>query len=231
MLPIAMLLLCWAMASQRAIPQTTPPAAAQSPAHFEEADGYLIAEAEQYHDQQLDTKRRWARLPLEVASAGPDADLLPGASASAGRYLQVLPDTRRTHDDPLVAGENFSNQPGQIAVLHYRVRVRNPGRYYIWVRAFSTGSEDNGIHVGLDGDWPESGRRMQWCEGKRRWRWESKQRTQANHCGEAGRIYLDIATPGQHTVMFSMREDGFRFDQWIMTRNASFSPPADGPSR
>ena len=31
--------------------------------------------------------------------------------------------------------------------------------------------------MGLDGKWPESGQRLQWCEGKRSWQWESKQRT------------------------------------------------------
>ena len=31
--------------------------------------------------------------------------------------------------------------------------------------------------MGLDGKWPKSGQRLQWCEGKRSWQWESKQRT------------------------------------------------------
>ncbi len=199
---------------------------------LEETNGFLMVEAEQFHEQQRAEKRRWVTLPAEASSAGlAEDDLLPSTSAGAGAYLQVLPDTRRTHGDKLIAGENFSNEPGLMAVLHYRVRVRNPGRYYIWLRAYSTGTEDNGIHVGLNGEWPESGRRMQWCDGKRSWRWESKQRTQANHCGEEGKIYLDIATAGEHTVMFSMREDGFRFDQWLMTKDAQFVRPQDGPSQ
>ena len=60
------------------------------------------------------------------------------------------------------------------------------------IRAHSTGSEDNGLHVGIDGTWPETGRRLQWCAGKRTWRWESKQRTAEVHCGEPYRIYLDV---------------------------------------
>jgi hypothetical protein len=120
---------------------------------------------------------------------------------------------RVTHDDKLINGENFSNQPGEMAVLHYRVQFSTPGRYYVWVRAYSSGPEDNSIHAGLDGVGPASGARMQWCESKNAWRWESRQRTEKNHCGEPGKIYLDVTTAGWHTVSFSMREAGFQFDQ------------------
>ncbi len=53
------------------------------------------------------------------------------ADASGGAYLEILPDTRRTHDDPLVTGENFSDEPGRLAVLHYIVHFDTPGRYYV----------------------------------------------------------------------------------------------------
>ena len=85
------------------------------------------------------------------------------------------------------------------------------------VRTFSTGTEDNGIHIGIDGYWPESGQRMQWCEGKSQWTWESKQRTDSIHCGEPMKIFLEIIKPGLHTIQFSMRENGFTFDKFVLT--------------
>ena len=94
------------------------------------------------------------------------------------------------------------------------VSITNPGQYFVWIRAYSTGTEDNGIHVGIDGSWPDSGRRMQWCEGKNAWTWASAQRTADQHCGSPGPVWLDIAEPGLHTVMVSMREDGFEMDAW-----------------
>jgi hypothetical protein len=110
------------------------------------------------------------------------------------------------------------------------VYFHTPGRYYVWVRAYSTGSEDNGLHVGLNGTWPASGQRLQWCEGKNSWRWESKQRTQKQHCGEPHKIYLDIEEPGVHVVSFSMREDGFEFDKWFATTDRGMERPEDeGP--
>ncbi len=58
---------------------------------------------------------------------------------------------------------------------------------------------------------------MQWCEGKNQWTWESKQRTDSIHCGEPKKIFLEIIEPGLHTIQFSMREDGFAFDKFVLT--------------
>ena len=117
-----------------------------------------------------------------------------------------------------------------MAVVHYRVKINQPGRYYVWVRAYSTGSEDNGLHVGMNGLWPESGQRMQWCVGKNTWRWDSKQRTNAQHCGVPYQIYLDIESPGIYDIQFSMREDGFEMDQFLLTLNRDFIPDNPAPA-
>ncbi len=70
---------------------------------------------------------------------------------------------------------------------------------------------------------------MQWCTGKNSWKWENKQRTDKNHCGE-GKISLDVPSAGEHTISFSLREDGFEMDKWLMTKNASYSPTGAGPA-
>ena len=88
----------------------------------------------------------------------------------------------------------------------------------------STGTEDNGLHVGLNGTWPESGQRMQWTK-KKEWAWGSKQRTEEVHTGVAGILFLEIPKAGEHTIHFSMREDGFEFDSWLMTQDADFKAP------
>ncbi|MBN2314415.1 MAG: DUF5060 domain-containing protein, partial [Sedimentisphaerales bacterium] len=199
---------------------------------FEEVDGQVAVEAEHFAVQTETEKRQWYITTTDrTPDVSPDGDENHADSASGGAYLEILPDTRRTHDNKLIQGDNFSNEPGKMAVLVYPVHFNTPGRYYVWVRAYSTGSEDNGLHAGLDGVWPESGQRLQWCEGKRSWRWESKQRTQKEHCGEPYKIYLDIEQPGLHTIEFSMREDGFEFDKWLMTTNRDFTRPAGkGPA-
>lgn len=201
-----------------------PAAPAAEKAH-EESNGRVLIEAEDFHSQEKTEKRRWYLTTLkETPQVEPDGDPSHAAGASGGAYLEALPDTRRSHSDKLIHGENFAAVPGSVAVLNYRVRFHTPGRYYVWVRAYSTGTEDNGLHVGLNGQWPESGQRLQWCDGKRSWRWESKQRTEANHCGEPGKIFLDVPAPGLHTVSVSMREDGFEFDQMLLTLDPDHKP-------
>ncbi|NNJ27737.1 hypothetical protein [Alienimonas chondri] len=211
-----------------AIAQEPPDAAtAGAETAILERDGLIVAEAEDFFQQTATDKRAFYLTTQDATpTVAPDGDPNHAATASGGAYLEILPDTRRTHGDKLIKGENFSPDPGKLAVLSYKIRVETPGRYYVWVRAFSTGTEDNGLHVGLDGEWPESGQRMQWCEGKQTWRWDSLQRTEANHCGEPHRIYLEIEEPGEHVVQFSMREDGFEFDRWLMTTDRDFARPA-----
>ena len=198
----------------------------------QEQDGMVAVEAEHFVSQEKTGVRAFhITTPTQHPVADSDGDEPHWIGASGNAYVEVLPDTRRNHSEKLTGGVNFSNVPGKLAILNYKVHFNNPGRYYVWVRAYSTGSEDNGLHVGIDGTWPEHGQRMQWCVGKHSWWWESKQRTKKVHCGVEDEIYIDVPTAGEHTISFSMREDGFEFDRWLMTRDRDFQRPTDaGPA-
>jgi hypothetical protein len=143
----------------------------------------------------------------------PDPDGSHHSSASGQSYLELLPDTRVTHGDQLRSGSNFWSSGGQGPAISYSVNFPEAGRYIVWVKAYSTGTEDNGIHVGVNGRYPGSGERIQWCSGKNKWTWSSAQRASNNHCGKPRTIYLDIPFAGANTINFSAREDGFEFDQ------------------
>lgn len=198
---------------------------------FGEKDGLLVIEAEHYFAQDKADLRAWhLTTATQQFKASNDADGAHVQGASGGAYLEILPDTRHHHGHKLISGENFSPTPGKMGILSYKAHFTSPGRYYVWVRAHSTGGEDNGIHVGIDGTWPESGQRMQWCAGKNTWHWESRQRTEKQHCGEPYKIYLDIPEAGEHVISFSMREDGFEFDKFLLTKDRKFSrPEGTGP--
>ena len=194
-----------------------------------ELNGLLAVEAEEYNSQSLTDKRKWYELSENsIRTPGPDPDSNHSSSASGGKYMEILPDTRVTHDD-LMNSNNFNGEPGQNAIISYKTYFNTPGRYYVWARCYSTGTEDNGIHIGINGTWPESGKRIQWCEGKNRWTWSNKQRTEDQHCGLPFQIYLDIPEPGFYKIAFSMREDGFELDKWIMTNDRAFIPDGKGP--
>ncbi len=207
-----------------------PPPLAPADLVFAEQGGLVAVEAEHFFQQELAGNRAWyLTTPHSHPKLTPDTDGTHVAGASGGAYLEALPDSRWTHDEPLVHGENFSNEPGRMAVLSYRVRFATPGRYYFWARIYSTGGEDNGLHVGLNGQWPESGRRWQTIK-KDAWQWDSRQRTEQVHVGVPGQLYLEVPAAGDHVVQISMREDGFEIDKWLMTTDANYVPAGMGPA-
>ncbi len=192
-------------------------------------DGFAIVEAEDFVSQEIDDVRKWYVIDSEALEAGLVEEVYGGASN--GKYIQVLPDTRKTHDDVMDVDVNFCGEAGVKAIVGYDVEFAKAGRYYIWVSCYSTGTEDNGIHVGFDDRWPESGVRMQWCANKNQWAWENRQRTEEEHCGIPGQIWLDIPAPGTYRVKFSMREDGFAFDRFAISDKWDVTDKADKMGR
>lgn len=196
---------------------------------FNEVDGIVAVEAEHFAAQDIADVRAWYRVEEnQVPDVQPDPDGPHLMGASGGSYIEALPDSRATHDDKIVNGESYFSKPGAAGVLTYNVYIHHPGRYHVWVRHLSTGSEDNGLHVGLDGQWPESGQRWQTTQ-KRKWAWESRQRTDEVHTGVRYKLYLDIDQPGDHRIHFSVREDGFEFDKFVLASNRDYVPDGRGP--
>ncbi len=196
-----------------------------------ETGGLVVIEAENYDEVETDGPRQWLlTTPSMTPSAGADPDPNHAEGASGSAYLEALPDTRVTHSDPIMGGTNFFGRGGQGPALTYNVRFTGTGRYIIWMRAYSTGTEDNGAHVGLDGEWPTSGERVQWCAGKNQWTWSSAQRDAGGSaCGRPRSVSLMITEPGMHQITVSMREDGFEFDKLILAADESFEPEGAGP--
>ncbi|MBW2528996.1 MAG: hypothetical protein JRI23_32770, partial [Deltaproteobacteria bacterium] len=201
---------------------------------YHEVDGLVAVEAEHFEaNDDHGTPRAWYLTTTSVdPGITPDPDGPHADSASNSAYVEGLPDTRVTHSDPIAEGESIFNDVGTGPTLTYRVYFDNPGTYYVWVRSYSTGTEDNGIHAGIDGTWPVTGERVQFCSGKDQWTWSSNQRDSGSppsSCGVPNTITLDVATAGEHVIAFSMREDGFEFDKWIMTADVSYVPSGAGP--
>jgi hypothetical protein len=202
--------------------------------NYVELDGMVAVEAEHFVSQSNDEIRRWYVTTADtVAPDLPDPDGHHAASASEGAYIELLPDNRTNHDEVLIrftdpnTDANFSPIPGDMAVLSYPIYFNTAGVYVFWARAFSTGPEDNGLHVGIDGDWPDSSSRVQLCPGKYQWTWSSAQRRDHNHCGEPLTILVSVPSPGMHTIMLSMREDGFELDKFILTKDFNFVPEGE----
>lgn len=193
--------------------------------NYSEINGQVTIEAEDFSSQHLDNKRRWITVLSQQASHPYADNDQPHHQGSSGiGYIELLPDTRTNHNEKLIVGENFSDKPGTSSILSYPVYFNTPGKYYVWARAYSTGTEDNGIHIGLNGDWPNTSSSLQFCKGKHQWTWSSAQRVKSNHCGTSNTIFFNIKKAGTHTIQLSMREDGFELDKLILTQDPHFIP-------
>ena len=196
---------------------------------FAEKGGLVAIEAEHFTQQDLTEKRAWYLTTQEnTPDSQSDGDPSHIEGASRGAYLEILPDTRRNHGEKLIGGENFSNEPGKLAVLSYPVHFETPGTYWLWARAHSTGSEDNGIHFGIDNTWPETAQRWQTIV-KNQWHWMSAQRTLKVHRGVPGILTLEVPSAGVHTIHVSMREDGFELDKILLVNRKDYAPEGLGP--
>ena len=186
----------------------------------------MQVEAENYHFKTNNNSTRDWYLRSKNHSVPFSDETIEDHSGSANghAYIEALPDTRVTHDDKLIQGDNFYPIAGVGGIVSYKVKITNPGTYYVWGRAYSSGGEDNGIHVGVDKKWPESGARMQWCKGKNKWTWSSAQRVPENHCGVPQTITLHFEKKGDYIISFSMREDGFELDTWVLAKSKDFIP-------
>lgn len=196
---------------------------------FAEKSGIVAIEAEHFTKQERAQKRAWYLTTKDLTpEVQPDGDPSHIAGASGGAYLEILPDTRRSHDDKLVREENFTEKAGSIAVLSYPVHFETPGTYWIWARVHSTTSEDNGLHFGINGRWPDSARRWQTII-RRKWHWKSAQRTKEVHVGVDGILTLEVPSAGVHTIQVSMREDGIALDRILLANRKDFVPEGLGP--
>jgi hypothetical protein len=202
--------------------------------NYVEKDGFVAVEAEHFAAQAKDEIRQWYITdantpPADVA----DIDGNHAKGSSGGSYIEILPDNRTNHDEALIhytdseTDANFAPVPGSMGVLSYPIYFNTAGLYVFWARAYSTGAEDNGLHVGINGTWPEASARVQLCPGKYQWTWSSAQRRSHNHCGEPLTVLVSIPSPGLHTIMLSMREDGYELDKFIMTTDFNFVPEGE----
>ena len=144
------------------------------------------------------------------ARGGQDWESVSPGHSSAGEALQALPNTgvNRVQDYVTTAPH-----------LGYRAVFQNAGRYFVWVRARGTNGSNDSLHIGLNGQALSSGERVE--EIFDYWNWTST-------INAGGRVYVDVPSPGEHTVDVWMREDGTVIDKLLLTTDTDFVPEGQG---
>ncbi len=159
------------------------------------SEGLHVLEAEQFDASEPADGQAW-----EIKT---DISGFQGAGA-----VVAGPDRKQVVEAP---GRGTS--PG----LVYGVRFDEPGTYYVWVRVWADGTEDNSVHLGLDGAPQRSSLRIE-TQRYDRWQWTSDIR------GRRDRASLEVERPGLHSLHLWMREDGMYVDQILLSRDPDFEP-------
>lgn len=200
-------------------------------AEVRRTDDYVavVIEAESF-DSKDD---RWVETDATTPQIEDDPDGNHSDGAVGGRYLELLPDVRVTHQDPFGPPQGYWPRAGDGPTAHYSVDFPEAGVYHVHLRGYVTGTEDNGIHVGLDGDWPASGARLQMCgKSLQTWFWSSNQRESGGKsCGVPYTIWLTVDEPGVHDVVLSAREDGFEVDRFMLVKDLSGNTKSCAPEK
>jgi len=106
--------------------------------------------------------------------------------------------------------------------MQYRVQFTTTGTYYVWLRAWAIDTNDNSVHVGLNGQASPTADRMS-VGTYGSWAW-----VRTTMDGPVATIVVSSA--GTHTLNVWMREDGIRIDRILLSTNSSFIPTGAGPS-
>jgi hypothetical protein len=174
-------------------------------------------EAENFYVQRKTDSRHWhLGSKNHTPSIGPDSDPSHVLGASEDAYLELLPDGRQKDADGINSKNSICGEPGVKAILGYKFKVDAPGRYYVWIRAYAVDGDDNTLHVGLNEQWPESGKKMHFT-GKE-WKWSNTQRETKEP------IFIDVTAAGVNELQLSMREDGCEIDRIVMTKDKDYVP-------
>lgn len=193
-------------------------------------DDYIALVVEAEDDESRG--ERWVLTNSQTGTQENDPDGNHSDGAAGGAYIELLPDMRVTHDDEFGPPTAYWDTPGTGPQAVYPMTFPEAGRYYVHIRAYSTGTEDNGIHVGLNDNWPQSGARMQFCTAGRGWQWSGRQRDSGGvgPCGAEKTIWVTVEEPGEHRFMISAREDGFEADKIMLIKDLTDNTRICSPS-
>ncbi|MBI4357899.1 MAG: hypothetical protein HY584_01245, partial [Candidatus Omnitrophica bacterium] len=166
---------------------------------FRERGGLVVVESEHPHEKIARIGQSWQ---LQTSLTG----------YSGEGYLYAGPDSGVRRDTGYT-----TNSPE----LRYNFYLQSTGTYYVWVRGRATNGSNNSVHVGLDGLATTSSDRIVLTT--------YNVFTWSKNTLDNVRASLEIASPGFHTLNVWMRDDGFRFDKILITKDPNFVPQELGP--
>ncbi len=166
-----------------------------------DADGLISMEAENYHFEVPKGDHHWAI-----------ADVPSSKGASGDKMVQVLPNSGTN-----LAGTEIENSPR----MDFDINFVKTGTHYVWIRGWSSDSDDNSVHVGMNGNMISTADKLEFPNTSA-WEWSKSTMDGAD-------AEINIPSTGVNTLNIWMREDGTRLDKIVLTANAGYVPSGTGP--
>jgi PKD repeat protein len=171
---------------------------------FLESDGLVVMEAENYHATVERSGDSWLE-SIDPTGFSGDAAMASGPDDG----------TRVRTDVANIAPE-----------MSFDVEFTTTGTYYIWLRAWAPDIRGKAMFAGLDGvianDGIAAGGSGSWGDGVGEWTW-------SNTGKRATPVFVDVTTPGVHTIQVWMGDDGVIVDKVILSTDPLFVPVDLGP--
>ena len=161
---------------------------------FQEKDGKLVMEAENYDSAVGRSPHSWKTLKDKTGYSG------------TGGFIYADPNTGVSITSDIV---NKSPE------TTYQVAFSTSGTYYLWVRTWAANGGDDSLHMGINKQVKSSSDNIDVAQNST-WSW-------GNRDTGGSRLSLYVPAKGLYTINVWMREDGVRLDKIFLTKNSSTS--------
>jgi hypothetical protein len=109
--------------------------------------------------------------------------------------------------------QNYKNLSPE---MRYQLLFPETGTYYVWVRGWANNDQENSVHIGIDHQEIPSSANIN-ASNSPGWKWTGSRM-------DGQRASISISNIGQHTVNVWMRENGYRVDRVIFTKDINYHP-------
>ncbi len=107
--------------------------------------------------------------------------------------------------------------------LRYAIKFAGTGAYRVWIRGFSSSSNADSCHVGLNGGERPEGFASRFTVDAANYLWSGVTRDQGNQT-------ITVQAAGLHYLSIWVRESGQIVDKIVIAKDAAFTPSGNGPA-
>lgn len=127
-------------------------------------------------------------------------------------YMRSMPNSGAGYNVP-----SNPTYPLNSPEVIYSPYFSTTGQFRVWVCGYYSSNADDSLHVGIDNTVSNTSKDAITTNSSS-WAWVSKQYPSLNN------VTVSVNSVGNHNVNIWMREDGTRYDRFLLVKNQSYNP-------